>query len=185
MASPDVHSVSAVHARARAATRPVKGPADKQDRKNDCANCQNEIAGNVPLSPGGERSKRGDNEGRIAHGSLSHGMLLLIWGIPSTRDRLRAPESCFLLPRSNVVGRMPRWAARGEKPAARIIRRYVDRAAATKAIIRRLNENRAGKTVQNPSADSAQVLERAKGIEPSYAAWEAAVLPLNYARERA
>ena len=27
-----------------------------------------------------------------------------------------------------------------------------------------------------------RVLERAKGIEPSYAAWEAAVLPLNYAR---
>jgi hypothetical protein len=29
----------------------------------------------------------------------------------------------------------------------------------------------------------AKKLERAKGIEPSYAAWEAAVLPLNYARE--
>ena len=28
-----------------------------------------------------------------------------------------------------------------------------------------------------------QGLERAKGIEPSYAAWEAAVLPLNYARD--
>src|SRR5271166_6112971 len=28
-----------------------------------------------------------------------------------------------------------------------------------------------------------EILERAKGIEPSYAAWEAAVLPLNYARE--
>jgi hypothetical protein len=27
-----------------------------------------------------------------------------------------------------------------------------------------------------------KMLERAKGIEPSYAAWEAAVLPLNYAR---
>ena len=27
------------------------------------------------------------------------------------------------------------------------------------------------------------MLERAKGIEPSYAAWEAAVLPLNYARK--
>jgi hypothetical protein len=27
------------------------------------------------------------------------------------------------------------------------------------------------------------LLERAKGIEPSYAAWEAAVLPLNYARD--
>ena len=27
-------------------------------------------------------------------------------------------------------------------------------------------------------------VERAKGIEPSYAAWEAAVLPLNYARDR-
>jgi hypothetical protein len=28
-------------------------------------------------------------------------------------------------------------------------------------------------------------LERVKGIEPSYAAWEAAVLPLNYTREGA
>src|SRR5947209_68265 len=28
-----------------------------------------------------------------------------------------------------------------------------------------------------------ELMERAKGIEPSYAAWEAAVLPLNYARE--
>src|SRR4051794_22959411 len=27
-------------------------------------------------------------------------------------------------------------------------------------------------------------LERVKGIEPSYAAWEAAVLPLNYTRKR-
>ncbi len=27
-----------------------------------------------------------------------------------------------------------------------------------------------------------QRLERVKGIEPSYAAWEAAVLPLNYTR---
>jgi hypothetical protein len=27
-----------------------------------------------------------------------------------------------------------------------------------------------------------QSLERVKGIEPSYAAWEAAVLPLNYTR---
>ncbi|GBR15020.1 hypothetical protein AA0616_0456 [Komagataeibacter nataicola NRIC 0616] len=28
-------------------------------------------------------------------------------------------------------------------------------------------------------------LERVKGIEPSYAAWEAAVLPLNYTRRPA
>ena len=27
-----------------------------------------------------------------------------------------------------------------------------------------------------------QEVERVKGIEPSYAAWEAAVLPLNYTR---
>ena len=27
-----------------------------------------------------------------------------------------------------------------------------------------------------------EALERAKGIEPSYEAWEASVLPLNYAR---
>ena len=26
-------------------------------------------------------------------------------------------------------------------------------------------------------------LERVKGIEPSYAAWEAAVIPLNYTRD--
>ncbi len=32
-----------------------------------------------------------------------------------------------------------------------------------------------------PSATSGQ-MERVKGIEPSYAAWEAAVLPLNYTR---
>jgi hypothetical protein len=29
---------------------------------------------------------------------------------------------------------------------------------------------------------SAGIMERVKGIEPSYAAWEAAVLPLNYTR---
>jgi hypothetical protein len=34
------------------------------------------------------------------------------------------------------------------------------------------------------AAPIAEGLERAKGIEPSYAAWEAAVLPLNYARDR-
>jgi hypothetical protein len=28
-------------------------------------------------------------------------------------------------------------------------------------------------------------VERVKGIEPSYAAWEAAVLPLNYTRANA
>ena len=31
-------------------------------------------------------------------------------------------------------------------------------------------------------ATTARELERVKGIEPSYAAWEAAVLPLNYTR---
>src|SRR5215471_4092411 len=41
-----------------------------------------------------------------------------------------------------------------------------------------------GETLQNRPANSGQLLERAKGIEPSYAAWEAAVLPLNYARKR-
>lgn len=35
-----------------------------------------------------------------------------------------------------------------------------------------------------PGGVGIETLERAKGIEPSYAAWEAAVLPLNYARRR-
>lgn len=30
--------------------------------------------------------------------------------------------------------------------------------------------------------DFMEKMERVKGIEPSYAAWEAAVLPLNYTR---
>jgi 2-keto-4-pentenoate hydratase len=33
------------------------------------------------------------------------------------------------------------------------------------------------------ATSSDDVLERVKGIEPSYEAWEAAVLPLNYTRE--
>ncbi len=33
-----------------------------------------------------------------------------------------------------------------------------------------------------PEADGDKRMERAKGIEPSYEAWEASVLPLNYAR---
>ena len=36
---------------------------------------------------------------------------------------------------------------------------------------------------KRPCCKSLKLLERAKGIEPSYAAWEAAVLPLNYARK--
>src|SRR3954466_12376443 len=36
--------------------------------------------------------------------------------------------------------------------------------------------------VYRAEAPKERRLERAKGIEPSYAAWEAAVLPLNYAR---
>ena len=36
------------------------------------------------------------------------------------------------------------------------------------------------KSVQVPVGEE---LERVKGIEPSYAAWEAAVLPLNYTRK--
>ena len=35
---------------------------------------------------------------------------------------------------------------------------------------------------KNLSLDFSQMLERAMGIEPTYEAWEASVLPLNYAR---
>ena len=35
---------------------------------------------------------------------------------------------------------------------------------------------------QWPDTVCLKALERVKGIEPSYAAWEAAVLPLNYTR---
>ncbi len=32
--------------------------------------------------------------------------------------------------------------------------------------------------------EASELLERVKGIEPSYEAWEASVLPLNYTRDR-
>jgi hypothetical protein len=35
------------------------------------------------------------------------------------------------------------------------------------------------------ASNTALGVERVKGIEPSYAAWEAAVLPLNYTRSGA
>ena len=35
-----------------------------------------------------------------------------------------------------------------------------------------------------PGSVALNGLERVKGIEPSYAAWEAAVLPLNYTRKK-
>ncbi len=39
-----------------------------------------------------------------------------------------------------------------------------------------------GMTSLHPEQGMKRHLERVKGIEPSYAAWEAAVLPLNYTR---
>jgi hypothetical protein len=65
--------------------------------------------------------------------------------------------------------------AREEESVEKIIRRYVDRAAAITLRIKKLE-------AKEPSRRFRLRLERAKGIEPSYAAWEAAVLPLNYAR---
>ena len=47
-----------------------------------------------------------------------------------------------------------------------------------------VKENRRRTFCRNARSSLSENLERAKGIEPSYAAWEAAVLPLNYARER-
>lgn len=37
-------------------------------------------------------------------------------------------------------------------------------------------------TTEKTEKEKSKKLERAKGIEPSYRAWEALVLPLNYAR---
>jgi hypothetical protein len=49
---------------------------------------------------------------------------------------------------------------------------------APKGAITRANQAKSLIFLQNQEA-----VERVKGIEPSYAAWEAAVLPLNYTRE--
>src|SRR5215813_10489814 len=55
-----------------------------------------------------------------------------------------------------------------------------DRKGPEDQIARALRKPRSRRDTPDQNAVS---LERAKGIEPSYAAWEAAVLPLNYARE--
>ena len=47
---------------------------------------------------------------------------------------------------------------------------------------RGMRGNVAAKLPKDLHAPAPAVLERVKGIEPSYAAWEAAVLPLNYTR---
>ena len=45
-----------------------------------------------------------------------------------------------------------------------------------------MRSNRSTSWATSPTTQSSYDLERATGIEPALAAWEAAVLPLNYAR---
>ena len=43
--------------------------------------------------------------------------------------------------------------------------------------------HRGAAVIRHEVRHEAKHLERVKGIEPSYEAWEAAVLPLNYTRD--
>jgi hypothetical protein len=47
--------------------------------------------------------------------------------------------------------------------------------------IRQIGKERA--SMRRSASRAKTILERVNGIEPSYAAWEAAVLPLNYTRK--
>ena len=49
---------------------------------------------------------------------------------------------------------------------------------------KKLRTEKRGSIKDAGAANETGGLERAKGIEPSYEAWEASVLPLNYARIR-
>src|ERR1700680_2810996 len=68
-------------------------------------------------------------------------------------------------------------ARRQERPRCGCHRGLSDISAALPLSAARCNNLRKQRTPRRSG------LERAKGIEPSYAAWEAAVLPLNYTRE--
>ena len=46
-----------------------------------------------------------------------------------------------------------------------------------------MSEKRQNKNVAANDMSSAATLERITGVEPAYAAWEAAVLPMNYIRK--
>jgi hypothetical protein len=87
---------------------------------------------------------------------------------------------------NRVIAEIMGWA---EDEVENIIRSYVDRTAVTKAMIAQINADvkQAVKPGQNPVDDGVpnplkRLLERVKGIEPSYSAWEAAALPLSYTR---
>jgi hypothetical protein len=51
-----------------------------------------------------------------------------------------------------------------------------------KAVIKTIGFCLQKPSLKNEGSIIVEPLERVKGIEPSYAAWEAAVLPLNYTR---
>ena len=56
-------------------------------------------------------------------------------------------------------------------------------ASAFRRVMRRGSATDSGRSDEPAVKGMHHGVERAKGIEPSYAAWEAAVLPLNYARQ--
>jgi integrase len=88
---------------------------------------------------------------------------------------------------NRVIAEIMGWS---EEEVENIIRRYVDRTAATKAMIAQINASvkqpvkPASKQDGETGANHLKTkLERVKGIEPSYSAWEAAALPLSYTRQ--
>ncbi len=87
-----------------------------------------------------------------------------------------------------VIAEIMGWS---EDEVQGIIRRYVDRTAATRAVIDRINAGVKLSVKQgvNPLAKSGhkplkRLMERETGIEPAFSAWEAAALPLSYTRAR-
>jgi hypothetical protein len=76
-----------------------------------------------------------------------------------------------------VEGRMSTLFGRGDGRARSPIRRRGDSNAAAEVRLS-IRIFRSGSWSEMPSSE----MERVKGIEPLYAAWEAAVLPVNYTR---
>ena len=106
----------------------------------------------------------------------------------SSSEAGRAEEACGT-PRACVRERCGRQAAPIMSQANRADKQpgtQQDREPwhARQLVRRQGRTNRLPGTAPGQSDRGDEMVERVKGIEPSYAAWEAAVLPLNYTRGR-
>ena len=95
------------------------------------------------------------------------------WKAPLLEGERSAPSG-----RKDKLGRAKRGIKKRPPALAKAVRL---RRGSLRAALRQ-KEMRPRAAEKNPRRTASGVVERAKGVEPSYQAWEACILPMNYAR---